>query len=172
MAAREQTTRLAARETGKGARIAGGIYGTLLVTSVVAGLSVDPAIGPLEGLVAAVVTSLVFWLAHVYADLVALRLETGVPVSRASAAEVLGREWPMVQAVWPAAVMLFLGWVGVFDRATAYWLAVGAGVVAMTLWGVTYARKEGARWRGVMLSAAVNVALGLVIVTLKVLVGH
>jgi hypothetical protein len=172
MAHPDETTRLAARETGKGARIAGAVYGTLLVTSVVAGLSVDEAIGPLQGLIAAVVTSVVFWIAHVYSDLVALRLELGMPISRAVATEVLGREWPMVQAVWPAALMLFLGSIGVLERDTAYWLAIAAGVVAMTLWGVTYARREGARWRGVLLSAAVNVGLGLVIVALKVLVSH
>jgi len=144
----------------------------LLVTAVVAGLSVDPAISPFKGLVAAVVTSVVFWVAHVYADLLALRMEGGVRPSHAAVREVLGREWPMVQAVWPAALMLALGWIGVFERDTAYWLAVLAGVAAMAVWGLTYARKEGAHWLGMLVSVLVNVVLGLIVVLLKVLVTH
>lgn len=172
MGTSQQPERLAARETGEGARMAGAIYGTLLVTAVVAGLSADPTMSARNGLVAALVTSAVFWVAHVYADLLALRLERGARPRREAVMEVIGREWPMVQAVWPAVVMLALGWIGVLQRDTAYWLAVLAGVAAMAVWGFTYAWREGARWPGMLLSAAFNVCLGLVVVALKVLVTH
>jgi hypothetical protein len=156
----------------KGARIAGAIYGTLLATAVAAGLAGNESIGAAEGLAAVLVTNLVFWAAHAYADLVALRLERGIRPSVAAIKGILDEEWPMVQSAWPIAVILLLGWLGVLERGAAYALALAAGVVAMALWGITYARREGARWPGMALSALINVGLGLIVVALKVFVTH
>ena len=156
----------------RGARIAGAIYGTLLATAVVAGLAGNESVGAAQGLAAVVVTNTVFWVAHVYTDILAQRLETGTRPSGKVLAGVFAEEWPMVQSAWPASVLLLLGWVGVLERDTAYTLAIAAGVVAMAVWGATYARREGARWPGLVLSALVNVGLGLIVVALKVLVTH
>jgi hypothetical protein len=172
MMTRDDTFAPAGPGESRGARIAGAIYGTLLATAVVAGLSGNASVSAGRGLAAVIVTNVVFWVAHAYADLVALRLECRVRPGRAAVMAILSKEWPMVQSAWPASAILLLGWIGVLQRDTSYSLAIDAGIVAMAVWGLTYAKREGARWPGMILSALVNVALGLVVVALKVLVTH
>ena len=58
----------------RGDNLAGGIYGTILVTSVVAAADGSDAIWHSLGIVE--VTVLVFWLAHVYAHALAWRLDS------------------------------------------------------------------------------------------------
>ncbi len=62
-------------ETPAYADIASGIYGTILVTAVVAGTAADDEITALSGALVVLVTTLVFWLAHAYANALALRLK-------------------------------------------------------------------------------------------------
>ena len=57
----------------QGDNLAGGIYGTILVTSIVAAADSSDAIWQSLGIVE--VTVLVFWLAHVYANALAWSLQ-------------------------------------------------------------------------------------------------
>ena len=154
-----------------GARLAGAIYGTILVMSVVAGVSAATESRAATALVAAVVTSLVFWVAHVYADALAthVTLREGT-LSRAKVREIASEDWPLVQAVLPPGVCLMLGVLGIVSDDAAVLLALGAGVVALAVWGAATARRGGAPLSGAIIAATVNVTLGLVIVALKLLV--
>lgn len=78
---------------------------------------------------------------------------------------------PPVGRVPPLALLL-LGWVGLFERATALWLAVGSGVAALVAWGFVYARRENLGPAGTLLSVAVNAAFGIVVIALKAVVNH
>ncbi len=69
----------------QGDNLAGGIYGTILVTSVVAAADSSDAIWQSLGIVE--VTVIVFWLAHVYA----------------ACARVVARQQRAVLAPWAAA---------------------------------------------------------------------
>ncbi len=158
------------RESG-GARLAGAIYGTILVMSVVAGVSAATESRATTALIAAVVTSFVFWLAHVYADTLAAHLTLREhTLDRSRLRAVASEDWPMVQAVVPPGVCLMLGVLGVVSDDAAVLLALGAGVVALAVWGAATARRSGASPAGVVIAAGVNVALGLVLVGLKLLV--
>ena len=68
--------------------------------------------------------------------------------------------------------MLVLGALGVFRGVTAVWLAVGICVVALTVQGLRYALLERLGTVGTLVSVALNLALGLTIVGLKVVVSH
>ena len=61
----------------EGRDTAGGIYGTIVATSVVVGLSKDPALTPGPALVVLIVTTTVFMLAKVYALALAERAMLG-----------------------------------------------------------------------------------------------
>nr|HNH87225.1 glycosyltransferase [Solirubrobacterales bacterium] len=50
---------------------AGAIYGTIVSMAVIATSAKDPSLGPVLIAFWAAVTALIFWLAHVYADIVA-----------------------------------------------------------------------------------------------------
>ena len=153
------------------ARLAGAIYGTLLVMSVITVKSVAAEPDAVAVLIAAVVTSFVFWVAHVYADALAAHVQLGVRRLQWSRLQVIAREeWPMVQSVFPPGAFLVLGIVGVVRDDTAVLMALGAGIVALGIWGSASARRSGASPVGVAAAAGINVAFGLVVVGLKLLV--
>ena len=65
-----------------------------------------------------------------------------------------------------------LGALGLFRERTAVWLAVAIGVATLTAQGLRYARLERLSRLATAFSVGVNLALGLAIVALKVLVEH
>lgn len=73
----------------RGDSLAGGIYGTILVAPVLAAADAKGAIW--RALAIVVVTTLVFWLAHVYAHSLARSLDQGAVLSVVSYAESLVR---------------------------------------------------------------------------------
>ena len=80
----------------QGDNLAGGIYGTILVTSIVAAADSSDAIWQSLGIVE--VTVLVFWLAHVYANALAWSLSSNQPFSPRELLPIARKEWPLLQA--------------------------------------------------------------------------
>jgi hypothetical protein len=68
--------------------------------------------------------------------------------------------------------MLALGALGIIRDSTAVWLAVGICVLTLAVQGFRYAFLERLGWVGTLVSVAINLALGLAIVGLKVVVAH
>jgi hypothetical protein len=60
---------------GRQIRTLAMVYGQILTISVVAELSEDGQAGPSEIFFSVMLTMVVFWLAHVYAEAVAVRLD-------------------------------------------------------------------------------------------------
>ena len=109
-AQRRPTTRL--RRTRIGERLAGFIYGTIIVLAVLVGGSrafPDDA-GHIAALV--VVTSVVFWLAHVYAHGLAHSVIHDEHLSLAELRGIARREGSIVGAAVPPLAALLLGAVG------------------------------------------------------------
>ena len=157
--------------TWRHADIASGIYGTILVTAVVAGASADPHLDAWRGAAVVLVTTLVFWIAHIYANLLALHHGQRQRSTWAQAREVAWQELTLVEAgVFPIAILLLLGATGVTSRDTAFTVAVWAGVVVLFLWGIVLARREGLGIPATLLSATVSAALGVIVILLKILV--
>jgi hypothetical protein len=152
------------------ANIAGAIYGQVLVTSFVAALSEVKNVDPGEIFTSLLVTMLVFWLAHVYADAVAERLEHEDPLTFRKVWNIAKYEWPMLQAAVPALLALSLGWAGALPTVTAVRLAIGLGVVALLAWGLVIARASRLSALATLGSVALNGVFGLGIVTLKLLI--
>jgi hypothetical protein len=146
------------------------IYGAILVTAVIAALSEYKGADPVELLGAAIDTSIVFWLAHVYAEYVGERAATDDPARWHNLAELLARELPMVAAALIPILALLLGAVDAVGRDTAVTLALGAGVLELFAGGFIAGRHERAGpWRP-LIGGLLNAGLGAFIVLLKVLV--
>src|SRR5947207_6897149 len=104
------TPRLVPRRRVDPERLKGAIYGTIMVVSLVAALGQDPSFSAWDITFWIVVTNAVFWLAHVYASLVALYLERGRWPGLRDVAHEMRQQWPMVQAVaLPALVLVLAG---------------------------------------------------------------
>ena len=157
---------------GSSSTIAGAVYGTIVVlAAVTAGAKAFQY--DLWRLVAIVVTTvLVLWLAHVYAHGLAESIEKGRRLDAAELAAIARRELAIPLAAVAPAGVLVLGAVDLIGGRAAVWLAIAIGVVTLGVQGLRYARVEGLGSAGTLLSVSANLALGLVIVALKVVVAH
>jgi hypothetical protein len=154
----------------QGDNLASGIYGTILVMSVIAAADFREDLWTSLGIV--VVTSFVFWLAHVYAHALATSLDEETRFSAATAGRIARREWPLLQAALFPSLALLLGALGLFGTKTTYRVAMGVGIAALVWWGLVIARKERLGVRMTVAVVVVNAAFGLFIVALKELVAH
>lgn len=125
----------------RGDNLAGGIYGTILVTSIIAAADAKDAIWRAPAIV--VVTTFVFWLAHVYAHALAWSLDHGEALSRRELRGIARQEWPLLQAVAVPALALAAGGLGLVSTRAAYWMAIDYGVAALIWWGILFSRTEG-----------------------------
>lgn len=155
-----------------GERLGGFIYGTIVVLSVlVAGSRAYPDdAGRIAVLV--VVTSTVFWLAHVYAHGVADSIGREEHISLPDLRRMARREGAIVEATLPPVVALLLGAVGVLSTDAAVWLAFALGLAVLAIEGVVVARVERFGALGTMVMVAANLTLGLALVVLKLIVAH
>ena len=152
--------------------IAGTVYGTIVVLAALAagGKAFQNDLWHLIALVD--VTVLVLWIAHVYSHGLGESLQLGRRLDAAELGAIAGRELAIpLSAVAPTAILV-LGALGIFKGTTAIWLADGICVVALTVQGLRYALLERLGTVGTLISVALNLALGLTIVGLKVLVSH
>jgi hypothetical protein len=155
---------------GVGGRIASTVYGTVVVmATLTAAYASEKDPWKLATTVAAAV--FVLWVAHVYAHTLSESLaedRTGLQVVGAVARRELGI---VLAAVVPCA-SLVLGAIGVFKESTAVWAALGIGLFMLAAVGVRYSRLEQFGTAGTIAAVSLNLALGLLVVALKVLIAH
>jgi hypothetical protein len=160
------------RGLATGERLAGFVYGTILTLSVVvAGARAfphDP--GHVAELVA--VTSLVFWLAHVYAHWLGESVSHGGHLSFADLRRVMSREWSLVEAAVPPIAALLLGAAGLLSESAAVWLAFGLGLGVLFVEGVVFVRVERLGLIPAVLVVLANLGFGVLLVALKLVLGH
>jgi hypothetical protein len=155
-----------------GTRLGGFIYGTIVALAVlVAGAKAYPHDARyIAGLVA--VTSLVFWLAHVYAHGLAESVAKDKHFSLADLRSLARREASIVEAALPPVAALLLGAVGLISTRSAVWLALGLGLAVLVVQGFVFARIERLGGPATLAVVAANLGLGVLLVGLKLLVSH
>lgn len=151
-------------------RLAGLVYGTIVVLSVVVASSANPDLGRV--LVLVVSTCVVLWLAHVYAHALAESIVEEHTASVASLASIARREAAIVLAAGLPCAAIALGALDVLEDGTALWVAFGLGATTLVVQGLAYARLERLSRTGTIVAVGVNVAVALLLVGLKVLVSH
>jgi hypothetical protein len=148
----------------------GGLYGTVLVLAVIIALSKSGKAEASVLLGGILITSLVFWVVHVYADTLAARIAAPERGWKELARRHARHELPILEAAIGPAIPLLLGTAGVLSRQTASWCAIVVCLLGLLGWGVTVARALGYRGLPVLIMGLANVALGGLMVLLKVLV--
>ncbi len=143
--------------------LAAGIYGQVVVTSIVAALEVHEQSPPARTFAAVVATMLVFWLAHAYAEVIA-----GADDWR-DTGRILREEGAMVVVTVPTLCVLLLGVAHVLSRESAALAAVYVGAAMLFLLAAIAARRIGRSATSVILTAVLGAGFGLVVVVLKVL---
>ena len=155
-----------------GERLGGYIYGTIVVlATVVAGAKAyREHVGHVALLV--LITTVVFWLAHVYAHALAHSVARDQHLSRAAVSEIARRESSIIEAAIGPIVALLLGHWGVISERTAVWLAIACGFGVLVAQGFAFARAERLGRLATLAIVGVNLGLGLALVGLKLWVSH
>jgi hypothetical protein len=145
------------------------IYGSLLVTTLVAILwqvELEPELIALS----VVISVAVFWLTHVWSEIVNRRLHG--PLQRAWAFEIGRRESTMLTAVIVPAAVLALPRLTGMDVDTAVAIALFVSIAQLFIWGLAVGRAARSSWLIAVAIALVDACLGLLIVVLKLAVLH
>jgi hypothetical protein len=118
------------------------------------------------------VSVLLLWVAHVYSDALGESIHAGRRLTAGELAHIARREFSIPLAALLPMCAVALGALGVFRERTALWLAVALGVATLTAQGLRYAQLEQLSRLATLFTVGLNVALGLAIVALKVVVTH
>jgi hypothetical protein len=155
-----------------GERLGGFIYGTILALAVLIGGAKAYPHDAWKIVVLLTVTAFVFWLAHVYADGLARVVSEDRHLSFAELRRIARHESSIIEAtILPVAAML-LAVLGLVSTKGAAWIAYGLGLAVLMVSGLVYARAERLGTVATLLVVALNVALGVALVALKLLVSH
>jgi hypothetical protein len=155
---------------GEGGAIASTVYGTVVVMATLTAAYAsekDPwKLATIVGAAAAVL-----WIAHVYAHAMSeslvehrLRFDDLRSIAR--------RELGIVLAALLPFTSLVFGALGVLHETAAVWLALTIGLFTLAAEGVRFARAEKLGLFGTLAAGGLTLALGLLVVALKVLIAH
>jgi hypothetical protein len=165
---RREVERLA---LGEGREVAATLYGTVIVMATLTDAYATEK-HPLKLAVIVLSTSLVIWVAHLHAEGLAGSIAEGRRLTWADTRRVARHQRGILLAAAPPALALVLGAAGLLHGNTAVWLALGLGVATLFAEGVRYALLQRLGLVDALVPIGVNVALGLVIVALKVAFDH
>jgi hypothetical protein len=153
-------------------QLAGTLYGTIVVLAIIAAGSTSHAAKPWDLVDLVASSTIVLWIAHVYAHGVADSVREG---HRLKAPELRGVAWReaaiVLAAVFPI-VALMLGALHVMPENSAVWLAIGLCLVTLAIEALRYARLERLGRTATVLTTGMNLFIGVLIVALKIQMGH
>jgi len=151
--------------------LAATVYGTVLAMAALAAGAAEHLL-PDALIIVVATTSGVIWLAHVYAHGLGESIERGHRLDRAEFSSIARQELPILASAAVPISVLLLGVFDVIDETPDIWLAFGFGFVALAVQGTRYARVERLGPAGTIAVVAMNLALGGLVVVLKVIVSH
>jgi hypothetical protein len=157
---------------GTGERIAGIVYGTIIVMSVIAAGSAGTDSDTARIAALAITTNFVLWLAHVYAHALELSVESRRRLTLGRLRGLARREASVLRAAVLPTAALLLGAFDLLNDRAAVWLALGLGTAVLAGQAFVYARIEGFGRLGTGASVAVNLGLGLTVVALEASLAH
>lgn len=151
------------------ADLSAAVYGSLLVTSLVA-VQARSGASPEFVALTLLISVVVFWLTDVWTGIIALRLQA--PVAWADVRATARIESPMLTAALVPAAIVATAMLEAVPVEPVLDIALFACLVQLFLWGLAVGRRLHRGWPVTLLVAGVDTALGLVIVLLKVVVLH
>jgi len=142
-----------------------GIYGIVLVTALIAG-EVDAETD--DDVIAFVLgTVVIFWIAHIYAAVVASRGKSPAPPLGRALRDGVRHSSGMALAMLIPIALLMTTYVGV-DEWSAYFAALLSGIVMLGAIGYLNARRNGSTWPWRVAGVITTMLLGIVVVLLSI----
>lgn len=152
-----------------------GIYGLILVSGLIA-TSGSAGASALHTLIFTAVTVIVFWLAHLYAGVVAahgsVRPDGTIQGLRASIRHAVQRSRGLLASALLPAIALLLGTLGVLEDTTAIWISLWIVVGVLALLGYLAYQRKGAKLHMCLIGAVTTASFGIVIIIAKAIITH
>ena len=143
------------------------VYGLVLVTALVAvGWEEDT---DFEVLLFVFGTVVIFWLAHIYAAVVASRAERPAKPLLTAIGDGARHSSGMLIAMLVPAALLLLGALGLVEEYAAYFLALGSGIVLLAVIGYANAARNGSSWPWRIAGLLATTLLGMLVIGLSIL---
>jgi positive regulator of sigma E activity len=146
-----------------------GVYGVVLVSALIAvGWEEET---DLDVLLFVLGTVVIFWIAHLYAAVVASRATPEGrrrPIGPTIVVAMRHSIGMLVATLLPVAVLTLgvLGWV---EEYTAYYIALASGVVVLALIGFANATRNRSSWPLRLAGAGITASLGILVIFLSIL---
>jgi hypothetical protein len=160
---------LQAAERLEGSHFTAAVYGSILVTTVIASFAMADQSADRAALFVAI-AMFTYWLAHVWAGFVGARVHHQGRVGMDTVRRLGRKEWPIAEAAVVPLVVLLGHHLGLYGGEFALDLALAACVLQLFGWGVAAARATQASWPFALLNGGVDAGFGVVIVVLELLV--
>jgi hypothetical protein len=152
--------------------IAGTVYGTIVVLSLLTGgaAAYKDDLWRLIAITGA--STVVLWAAHVYSHGLGESVRAERRLSGLEITTIARRESSILLAAVLPECAVALGAVGLIRGAAALWIALGLGIATLTIQALRYAYLERLSRLGAMLAVALNLVFGAVFVVVKVVLAH
>jgi hypothetical protein len=152
-------------------RLSAACYGTVLVLVALPLINADEvSTGTGWELVTGV--GVATWLAHLYAEVAGDHVRRGSAVDRAGITRAMVDGLPIPLAAVLPAIVLFLGRVDVLDPRVALWIAVAVAIGQLVGLGAFVGGTVSRRGASVWTYAGATAVIGIVVVSLKLALGH
>jgi hypothetical protein len=150
---------------------AGAIYGVIVIGALLAAES-----GSHESYVDTVGSALVatglYWLAHAYAGLLGRRLSTQERLTAGGLWDALAHDWALVRGALVPLLALVCGWAAGATQQTSVTAALWTSVAWLIALELVAGVRSRASVRELALEVSVGAAMGLAILSVKVLLHH
>ena len=150
-------------------RLAGAVYGTIVVAGVLASTEYDDDPEAFQAGVYALATVVVFWLAHAWAQTLGRRVVGAAPWGGALRHSLV-RDWPLVESALASLAAMALAMLFGASDETAIDIGFWICVASLGAWGAIVSHRERASRARTAMTALGCAALGLLLVVLKELV--
>lgn len=115
----------------------------------------------------ALVATLLFWLAHAYADLLGRRLSTGEGLTVRALGRALGDDWAIVRGAAIPLLALLIAWVAGASRESGVTAALRTAVVTVVAFEIVAGIRAKSTRGELLLKAGVGVTMGIAILAVK-----
>lgn len=150
---------------------AASIYGTVLADSVLA-VEAERQTTLSDLVYGELISVVVYWLAHVYADFLGTRSDPGHRAGVRGLVETMSHEWPLVTASFIPLLAVLLASLAGASVQDASLAGMWTGVGALVLWGELAGRHSGSGTWGAIGYGLLSGALGVILILLRVLLLH
>jgi hypothetical protein len=159
-------SRLLAKRLVTPSNAAGMVYGVITVGALMAAESGRHE-SYLDALASALFATLLYWLAHSYADLLGRRIETGERLTVRSLARALAHDWAIVRGAAIPLLALVLAWLAGASRESGVTAALRTAVVTVVVFELLAGIRARSTPSELLLKGAVGVTMGIAILAVK-----